>query len=348
MTELFAEANQGWDLAKLYQDISTIKGMPITDWEKTCLRGLLCRYSPKAIAAKTYWTSNSLRTELSRRLYPCIAHLTRKERIVWHKIADDLASMGYQNLDKLKEDIAQASCPSTNRDRILTVSAIINTVMQLSSGKSRAKHDENIINMATKAIEEGNRLNRSKNYPAALDCYHLALKSSATVNINVLINIARCYDRLRKYSDSLAICYFALNFIPHSSQPSTDKCKVYNFIAGAFHELAITHRDQAYLNTSIDYYERAVFHDPIDILPIWNQIDLILYFVKEQIITGATEKALYIKNAHQKMELLLQVARQGDSYGKYRTQVLEDMWVAFMGLDSSWQQQYHEFQNINI
>ncbi len=346
MTELFAEANQGWDLAKLYRDISTIKGLPVTDWEKTCLRGLLCRYSPKAIAAKTYWTSSSLRTELSRRLYPCIAHLTCKKRIVWHKIADDLASMGYQNLDQLQEDIAQAS--STNRDRILTVSAIINTVMQLSSSKSTAKNDENILSMTTKAIQQGNQLNRSQDYSAALECYHLALKSSPTANINVLINIARCYDRLKKYSDSLAICYFALNFIPHSSQPSTDKCKVYNFIAGVFHELAITHRDRAYLNTSIDYYERAISHNQIDILPIWNQIDLILYFVKEGIINGATEKALYIKIAQQKMELLLHVARQGDSYAKYRTQVLNDMWIAFAGLDLFWQQQYYEFQNINV
>jgi tetratricopeptide (TPR) repeat protein len=344
MTELFAEAHQSWNLTKLYRDIAVIKGLPMTDWEKTCLRGLLCRYSPKTIASKTYWTGSSLRTELSRRLYPCIANLTNKERVVWHKIADDLALMGYENLDKFKQDIAQAS----SIDRVLTVSEIINTITGLNTSNTEVVDDPNIIAITTKTIQKAHQLNRSKDYPAALECYHLALKSSASLNINILVNMARCYDRLKKYSDSLAICYFALNFVEGSPQPSTDKCKIYNFIAGVFHELAIAHRDKAYLNTAIDYYQRAADNNPDDFLPIWNQVDIILHFVKEKILDEGEERELFLKNAYKRMELLLAVARQSSIYLQYRLQVLTDMQSAFAGLGSFWQQQYYRFQSLDL
>jgi tetratricopeptide (TPR) repeat protein len=343
MTELFAEANQGWDLSKLYLDISAIKGLPLTDWEKTCLRGLLCRYSPKAIAAKTYWTGSSLRTELSRRLYPCLANLTNKERIVWHKIADDLASMGYKNLDKLKDDIALASAATTVQ--VLAVSVVITSAIRCTSNKVVS---QSVVEMAEKAYQRGNLLSRAQDYPAALECYHLALKSLTMVDINILINIARCYDRLKKYSDSLAICYFALNYISDSNHTSNDQCRIYNFIAGVFHELAITHRDKSYLNPAIDYYTKAALSSQSDILPVWNQVDLILNCVKEQIVNQSAEKKLYLVIAHQKMELLLEISRQGTSYTRYRDRVLDDMCSAFDGLDISWQKYYYRFQNIGV
>jgi tetratricopeptide (TPR) repeat protein len=343
MTELFAEAHQSWNLTKLYRDVAIIKGLPMTDWEKTCLRGLLCRYSPKAIASKTYWTSSSLRTELSRRLYPCIASLTNKEQIAWHKIADDLAQMGYENLDKLQQDITQAS----SVDQVLTVSEIINTITGLSTSDVKAVNDPKVIAITTKTIQKAHQLNRSEDYSAALECYHLALKSSVSLDINILINIARCYDRLKKYSDSLAICYFALNFIDKSTQPSTDKCKIYNFIAGVFHDLAIARSDKAYLNTAINYYQRAAINNLSDILPVWNQIDIILKFVKEKILNEGEEREFFLRIAYKKMGLLL-AANRHSNYLQYRAQILEDMESTFAGLGSFWQQQHYRFRDLDI
>jgi tetratricopeptide (TPR) repeat protein len=344
MTELFAEAHQSWNLIKLYRDIAVIKGLPMTDWEKTCLRGLLCRYSPKAIASKTHWTDSSLRTELSRRLYPCIANLTNKERIVWHKIADDLAQMGYKNLDKLKQDIAQTS----SIDPVLTVSEIINTITGLSIDNLKINPDSNIVIIATENIQKAHQFNRSGDYSAALECYHLVLKSSASLDINILINMARCYDQLRKYSDSLAICYFALNFVDKSAQPASDKCKLYNFIAGVFHDLAIDRRDKDYLNTALNYYQRAVASNPDDILPIWNQINIILCSVKEKILDEAEEREFFLRISYKKMELLLTVSRQSSMYLQYRVQILKDMRSTFAGLGSFWQQQYYRFQDLDL
>ncbi len=352
MTELFAEAHQSWNLVKLYRDIAVIKGLPMTNWEKTCLRGLLCRYSPKTIASKTYWTGSSLRTELSRRLYPCIANLTNKERVVWHKIADDLAQMGYENLDKLKQDIAQALLIARDAseaiDPVLTVSEIINTVTGLGVYNSKVNLDSNVVAITTKNIQKAHQLNRSEDYPAALECYHLVLKSSASLDINILINMARCYDRLKKYSDSLAICYFALNFVGKSTQPSIDKCKIYNFIAGVFHDLAIDHHDKAYLNTAINYYQRAATSNPDDILPIWNQVNIILCSGKERILDEPEEREFFLKIAYKKMELLLTISRQSSMYIKYRVQILKDMRSTFADLGSFWQQQYYRFQDLDL
>jgi tetratricopeptide (TPR) repeat protein len=343
MTELFAEAYQSWHLTKLYRDIAIIKGLPMTDWEKTCLRGLLCRYSPKTIASKTYWTSSSLRTELSRRLYPYIANLIQKERVVWHKIADDLAQMGYENIDKLKQDIAQAS----SIDPVLTISEIINTVMGLRTQNANANLDSNVIYIITNNIQKAHQFNRSEDYPAALEHYYLALQSSASLDINILIDMARCYDRLKKYSDSLAICYFALNFVDRSTQPSNDKCKIYNFIAGVFHELATKNYDKAYLNTAIDYYQRAVTSNSDDILPIWNQVEIILNFVKAKALDEDKEREMFLQIAYKRMELLLKVSRQSKTYHQYRVQVLKDMKSVFTGLGSFWQQQYYRFRDLD-
>lgn len=76
--EEFMDAAIYWDLESLYADVALIKQLELTDWEKTCLRGLLCGCHPEAIASKIYWTASSLRVELSRRLYPYISTLVGK------------------------------------------------------------------------------------------------------------------------------------------------------------------------------------------------------------------------------------------------------------------------------
>jgi tetratricopeptide (TPR) repeat protein len=348
MTELFAEAIPKWKLTELYRDIAQIKGNSLTEWEKTCLRGLLCRYSPKIIAAQTYWTVGSLRTELSRRLYPFIAALTKQDRIVWHKIADDLAELGYKNLEQLKSDLVKVSQPVTDQPKTIAISDIITTVGKLSFIGSRLPLDLHQIDLVEQSIDRGHKYAQAENHHHALESYHLALSCSTSVNVNILINIARCYDRLGQYSDSLAICYFAISFIADSNNPALSYCKVYNFIGGVFHELAIANGDSSYLNTALDYYERAISHNSLDILPIWNQIDLILYFVREKLFIRSTEQDLYLNISIDKMESLLTVATKGDYYNRYHQQILADMKSAFEGLDPFWHQQYQKFQQIGF
>lgn len=346
MTEIFAEAHSQWKLAELYRDIANIKGNPLTNWEKTCLRGLLCRYSPKVIAAQTYWTVGSLRTELSRRLYPFIAVLTKQDRIVWHKIADDLAKLGYKNLEQLKIDLVKVSETSRDRNPTISVSDIITTVGKITALSSRLPVNSNQTRIVDRAIESGDRYAKAGNYHQALESFHQALSCTTTIDVNILISIARCYDRLGQYSDSLAICYFSLSFSTSSIVISPSHCKIYNFVGGVFHELAIAKGDADYLDTALDYYDRAIVSNPLDILPIWNQIDLILTFVRGNVFTKLSEKDRYRHIAMQQMESLLAVVKHEDYDDRYHQQILVDMRLVFDGLDLCWQDRYQKFQQL--
>jgi tetratricopeptide (TPR) repeat protein len=348
MTELFTEAIPSWKLTELYRDIAQIKGIPLTEWEKTCLRGLLCRCSPKMIAAQTYWTVGAVRTELSRRLYPFIAALTKQDRIVWHKIADDLAGLGYKNLEQLKTDLVKVSQSVVDRSKPIAISDIIATVGKLTFTSSKLATDPSAIYLAEQSIDRGHQYAKSGDHISALESYHLALTHSISVNINLLISIARCYDRLKQYSDSLAICYFALSFNNDPANPTPNHCKLYNFLGGVFHELAIAKQNPAYLSTALDYYDRAIANNLLDILPIWNQIDLILHFIRHDLFTRSIEQNLYLNTAIQKMNSLLEVTTKKGSSDRYHQQILADMELAVQGLDPFWQAQHQKFQQLTI
>lgn len=350
MTELFAEAIPGWKLTELYRDIAHIKGNPLTEWEKTCLRGLLCRCSPKMIAAQTYWTVGAVRTELSRRLYPFIAALTGQDRVVWHKIADDLAGLGYKHLEQLKTDLVKISQPVTDQFQPIAISDIIATVGKLTCTSSKLAIDVQKICLVEREIDRGHQHAKSGNHAGALASYHLALKNSTSVNVDVLISIARCYDRLQQYNDSLAICYFALSFTNSTTNPNPNPnhCKLYNFIGGVFHELAIANQDLTYLQTALDYYDRAVISNPLDILPIWNQIDLILHFIRQDLFSRSIDQNLYLNTAIQKMKSLLEVATDQNCSDRYHSQILADMELTLDGLDPFWHDQYEKFQQITV
>jgi tetratricopeptide (TPR) repeat protein len=348
MVELFEEANQIWDLSKLYQDIAAIKKHKLTDNEKTWLRGLLCRCSPNLIANQVFWTSASLRTQLSRGLYNYIAVLTNQKRIIWHKIADDLEKLGYKKAAKLQSSILQTTTP-LNSHRIVSAFEIIPIVSQLIIGST-----PEIAEIAAKAFEQADRLNSLKNYSAALDYYYLGLKSSNSIDIDILISIAGCYDKLMMYDDSLLICYSTLPFISNSSEPSFNQCKLYVFIGSVFEASAIAHKDKCKFKTAIKYYELAasITFLPVGstyLLPIWNQVSLILLFVKEKVFDQIGENEIYLGIAKEKMEFLLESAQkgyEGGGYSRYRTKILKDMRSSFEGLDLYWQKQYNNFEGI--
>lgn len=95
---LFSEAAQGWRLDRLYQDLAEVKGNPLTETEKTCLRGLLSRQSPGEIAAKLDRTVEDLLMELGGGLYRHIEVLTHKpaQSIRSSKVSMWLEEAGYK------------------------------------------------------------------------------------------------------------------------------------------------------------------------------------------------------------------------------------------------------------
>lgn len=102
LAQKFAEANEHWNLDKLYRDIANAKQQErrreckqLTQTEKACLRGLLSGYSPTEIATQLNREPNGLRVELSRGLYRYIETSTDTCIKGWYNISKLLENTGY-------------------------------------------------------------------------------------------------------------------------------------------------------------------------------------------------------------------------------------------------------------
>lgn len=103
--QLFAQAENDWNLASLCQDITSAKqqisgkAKQLTPLEINCLRGLLCGYNPSEIAAAMNREVRGLRVDLSRGLYRYIEVLTNRPSNTlkdWREVADWLAKANYK------------------------------------------------------------------------------------------------------------------------------------------------------------------------------------------------------------------------------------------------------------
>lgn len=102
--EPFPQSEQDWDLAKLYEDLASVKQQlgkrsKLTTLEMACLRGLLCGCSPPEMAAKLNREPRGLRVDLSRGLYRYVEILT--DRPInslkdWRDVTDWLEAAQYK------------------------------------------------------------------------------------------------------------------------------------------------------------------------------------------------------------------------------------------------------------
>ena len=314
MEQLFSEAISTWKLSELYHDLALIKGHALTDWEKTCLRGLLCRYSPKHIAKQTYWTVNSLRTELSRRLYRYIEGLTHRQvsavKVSWHTIADSLDELGYKQAAMLP---VASSTTIDLSSSVIQVSEVIASITKLSmvSSLEATSGDDKVINLASKLLKEGNLDIQQQKYDRALQCYYCALVSSTSLDINMIINIATCYDRLNLPSDALALSYFILGFLPHAVNDCLDRYKIHTFVGGIFRALAVEKGDPAYFNIALEHYDLAIHHNSLDVIPLRQQLDLILAAIGDHQLSEI-DRQRYLDLARKKINKLLEFSSAKD------------------------------------
>jgi DNA-binding CsgD family transcriptional regulator len=110
LAEKFAEANECWNLDKLYQDIAVAKQQErrrqckqLTPTEKACLRGLLSGYSPTEIATELNREPNGLRVELCRGLYRYIETSTDACIKGWNNISKLLENAGYKHQQNCRD-----------------------------------------------------------------------------------------------------------------------------------------------------------------------------------------------------------------------------------------------------
>jgi hypothetical protein len=97
--KLFAEAENSWDLERLYTDLGKAKGKFLTAKEKLYLRGLLCGYGPAEMAKKCHKSANGLKVHLSKTLYQYVKVLVNKENDKlenWTNIREWLEEIGYK------------------------------------------------------------------------------------------------------------------------------------------------------------------------------------------------------------------------------------------------------------
>jgi hypothetical protein len=313
MEQLFPEAISTWKLSELYHDLAVIKGHALTDWEKTCLRGLLCRYSPKHIAQQTYWTVNSLRTELSRRLYRYIEGLTHRQlsavKISWNTIADSLDELGYKQVALPVEPSTVIDVPTS----VIQVSEVIASITKLNmfSNIDAVLGDDKVINLVSKLLKEGNHYFQQQKYDRALQCYCCALVSSTSLDISMIINIAVCYDRLNLPGDALALCYFILGFLPHAVDDCLDRYKIHTFIGGIFRLLAVDKSDSTYFNIALEHYDLAIRHNSLDVAPLRQQLDLILAAIGDHQFSEI-DRQRYLDLARKKINKLLEFSSAKD------------------------------------
>ncbi len=95
----FTQAEAHWDVERLYQDLTKVKGHTHTKMEKIHLRGLLCGYSPRDIAEKLHRSVRGVEAFMCNTLYQYIKQLSNHdgERMRNHReILQWLEEMGYR------------------------------------------------------------------------------------------------------------------------------------------------------------------------------------------------------------------------------------------------------------
>ncbi len=344
--ELFIDAGKRWDLEALYSDIASIKRLELTDWEKTCLRGLLCGYHPKAIASKIYWTASALRTELSRRLYPYISTLVDAERITWNKVSKLLkAGYEYPPLKILKRDLLNLEFISDqikNRS-IIRAAEIINSLKNSNSTRfSKSEADNFHI--------QGHEKEKQQDFSNAIYFYKEALLRNTSL-IAVLFRIARCYDRLKLYKNSFFICDFVLSRIKDNqdkthSEKRKLKSHIYTFLGGVFHELALENPQRYYITSANYFYNEAQHYSPYNVLPLWNLVDLFIS-VSKQCLATSEEHNDYLHSARAELHRFKSTASTPESnFRQNQETIIRDAQRVFEGLDEWWEQQLYELKNL--
>jgi len=99
MQPMFIEAEQSWDLGRLYKDLAGIKGKQLSPMEKIYLKGLLLGQSPTKIAEILNKNPKGVEVDLSKTLYQYVKDvLDRSEEKIenWREIKDWLEDAGYR------------------------------------------------------------------------------------------------------------------------------------------------------------------------------------------------------------------------------------------------------------
>lgn len=353
--ELFIDAKSTWNLDALYADLSSIKTLELTDWEKTCLRGLLCGIHPEAIAAKIFWTVSALKTELSRRVYPHISILVDEKAIAWHKVPTLLEKAGYKYpgiriLSKELFYLEFSANPSSNPN-LVRASAIIELVEQ-QLGRHASLQSNKSNELSATELErsaDGDRYFQQGDFIGAINSYCQTV-TIEPLNLTVLTKISRCYEQLGFYKDSLFICDFILDCLEREEdkthlEKDRDKSNIYYFLADVFHQLATNNYRDSYVKIAFEFYQKYLYLCPQSIMALWNIVDLFVTGVRHCAIAPEVKND-YVDRAKKALSDFRGNAERLDyNFKPYRDLIVEKAEYTFQGLDCWWQEQLNELKS---
>jgi len=99
--EQFEQAEQQWDLERLYRDLANVKGQMLTEGEMLHLRGLLCGHGPTQMADKFNHEPHGVASNLSAKIYSYLKGLLGIKRIEnWSRVSKYLEEAGYKKSPK--------------------------------------------------------------------------------------------------------------------------------------------------------------------------------------------------------------------------------------------------------
>lgn len=145
----FVEAENAFDLDRLYEDLAAVKGKGLTTTEKVYLRGLLCNYSPAEIADKLSKARNTVAVNLSNTLYPYLKMLLNRGtcRINhWRNVSEWLRKAGYERSFEPMTMITTLPAQATvNIEKIKKDQLLINVNIRMIASLSPHTYYANLI-----------------------------------------------------------------------------------------------------------------------------------------------------------------------------------------------------------
>ena len=128
--EQFTQAENDWDLKRLYNDLTSVKGKNLTRIEKLHLRGLLCGHSPTEIAEILHRDVKGLEVNLCNKLYKYVKTIVNREqeRVEnWRSICQWLEEAGYK-AQKTSESQSNDSIPVDTKVHVEKISVENNKI----------------------------------------------------------------------------------------------------------------------------------------------------------------------------------------------------------------------------
>jgi len=129
--EPFKQAEQQWDLKRLYRDLANAdpKGQKLTSMEALHLRGLLCGYSPAEIADTLNKDTHGVESDLSAKVYSRVKGLLAGRKIKnWREVSQYLEEAGYRKQPDfpLRKFLQGIGLPIETLEGLVTVNNISN------------------------------------------------------------------------------------------------------------------------------------------------------------------------------------------------------------------------------